>query len=212
MIVVQSVSKRYGNVQALADVSFEVSSGKSLVILGPSGSGKTTLLRLIAGLETPDAGEIYLDGRLVSDRSRIMPPHLRGIGFVFQAPALWPHMTLAQNIRFAIRAMSRRQAGARVDELLHQMDLAGLGSRYPNQVSGGEARRAALARALAAQPAFLLMDEPLINLDADLKERMISLLQSLVSRMSTTFLYVTHDSGEAARISEHSLLLRGKGR
>ena len=207
MVVVQEVSKCYGRVRAIDGVSLEVPSGQALVIVGRSGSGKTTLLRLIAGLEIPDQGEIYLDGRLASSKDRVLPPHLRGMGFVFQTPALWPHLTLAQNIRFGIKSLSRPQARARVSELLSQMELKGLGNRYPHQVSGGEARRAALARALAARPALLLMDEPLLNLDLDLKEQMLSLLGDLISRRDTALLYVTHDSDEAGRISKQRLVL-----
>jgi iron(III) transport system ATP-binding protein len=210
MVVVKEVSKSYGRIRALDRVSLEVPSGEAHVILGRSGSGKTTLLRLIAGLETPDEGEIYLAGRLASSKDRILAPHLRGIGFVFQAPALWPHLTLAQNIRFGIRGLSRRQACVRVEELLLQMDLDGSGNRYPHQVSGGEARRASIARALAARPAILLMDEPLLNLDPALKERMLSLLGDLISRKDAAIVYVTHDVAEAERISKRRLVLPGE--
>ena len=207
MVVVRNVSKNYGRVRAIDGVSLEVPSGESLVIVGRSGSGKTTLLRLIAGLEIPDEGEIYLNGRLASSKKGVLAPHLRSIGFVFQVPALWPHLTLAQNIRFGIKGLSRPLARARVSELLSQMNLDGLGGRYPHQVSGGEARRAALARALAARPALLLMDEPLLNLDPDLKEQMLSLLCELISRKETGVVYVTHDAAEAERISKQRLVL-----
>jgi ABC-type Fe3+/spermidine/putrescine transport system ATPase subunit len=208
MIEVKQLSKSFGDVRAVDHVTFNVPAGDSLAILGPSGSGKTTLLRLIAGLEIPDEGEIYINGELSSEPGWVEAPHRRGIGFVFQAPSLWPHMTVAQNILFGLNGISRRDGRRRLDELLQQTSLKGLENRYPSQLSGGQARRVALARTLAPRPRCLLMDEPLTNLDPDLKGQLVALIKQTAEQEGVCLLYVTHDADEAKCISERVLVLR----
>jgi len=208
MIVVNRVSKSYGDVKAVDHVSLESSVGESTVILGPSGSGKTTLLRLIAGLEMPDDGEIYIAGELASKVGWAIAPHQRGLGFIFQTSALWPHMTVAQNIMFGLYGMPKHKARSRLQKLLERTSLTGLERRYPHQLSGGEARRVALARTLAPQPKGLLMDEPLINVDMELKDRLLSLIKQEVLQTKACMIYVTHDADEAKQVSECVLMLR----
>ena len=208
MIVFESVSKSFGKVPAVREVTFEIASGESVVLAGPSGSGKTTVLRLIAGLEAPDSGKVFLSGRLASESGWISPLHERGIGMVFQKPALWPHMTLAQNIRFGLSRMKRSEADKRVREMVRFTHLEGLEKRYPHQVSGGEAQRVALARALAPAPPILLLDEPLIGLDQELHKEMIELIHNVRQKTETTTVYVTHDLAEAASIADRVIRLR----
>ena len=211
MIVVDRVTRSYGNFKAVAEVSFELLEGEAVVILGPSGSGKTTLLRLIAGLEVPDGGEIYINGNLVSRKGWVLPPHLRGIGFVFQTPALWPHMTVAQNILFGLHRLKRQEARARLQEVLEQTGLTELAGRYPDQISGGQARRAALARSIAPRPRYLLMDEPLTNLDAGTKQEMLALIKKAAGEAASSLVYVTHDVWEAEQVGQRKLVLeRGR--
>jgi iron(III) transport system ATP-binding protein len=207
MIAVASLSRWYDGVRALEDVSFEIASGAALAVVGPSGSGKTTLLRLIAGLELPDSGEVLLDGRAASRPGWALAPHRRGVGFVFQSPALWPHMTVAQNILFGLRGLPHAEARARLEALLDQTGLKGLERRYPHQISGGQARRVALARALAPRPRFLLLDEPLTNLDTRLKEEMLELILAAARHTAATLLYVTHQMDEATRVARRVLRL-----
>ena len=208
MIKVKNLSKRYGDVWALKDVSFSISDVKTLVIFGHSGSGKTTLLRLIAGLELPDAGEIRLNGNLASTPDGCVPPHLRSIGFVFQTPALWPHMTIEQNIGFGVRGVPRSERRKRVNELIDEMGLKGLARRYPDQISGGESRRVAIARALAPNPRILIMDEPLVNLDDALKDDLTDVIRKRARQLSALLLYVTHDISEARKISKRVIKLQ----
>ena len=207
MIRLNQVAKSYQETKAVSQISFEVPAESSIVILGPSGSGKTTLLRLIAGLEMPDAGEIYLDGALASRAGWVMTPFQRGIGFVFQASALWPHMTVAQNILFGLYNMPRNEADNRLHDLLEKMSLTGLENRHPHQISGGEARRVALARTLAPRPRRILMDEPLTNVDPELKCKMLSLIKQSVIDAKACLIYVTHDASEAAQISGRVLTM-----
>lgn len=211
MIVLNQVSKSYGAVKAVERISLKVPAHSSMAILGPSGSGKTTLLRLIAGLETPDEGEVSFWGEMVSRPGWVKPPHQRGIGFVFQTPALWPHMTVAQNILFGMNGVPRPQARGRLDEMITQLRLDGLAHRYPAQLSGGEARRVALARALAPRLRCLLLDEPLTNLDAELKGEILTAIKALVDETRPCLVYVTHDAGEAAFISDRILTLTRPG-
>ena len=207
MIALRQVTKSYGRAKAVEQISFEVPAHAALAILGPSGSGKTTLLRLIAGLELPDQGEIYLWGELASKPGWVKPPHQRSIGLVFQTPALWPHMTAGQNILFGLNGTPRQQGRCRLDELVGQLHLEGLVNRYPGQLSGGEARRVALARALAPRPRCLLLDEPLTNLDAKLKGEILPVIQALINETGPCLIYVTHDVGEAQCISQQILTL-----
>lgn len=197
MIEVRAVVKRFGPVTAVDHASLALERGASLAILGASGCGKTTLLRLIAGLELPDRGEVLMDGRVVSRLGWGDAPHRRDIGFVFQQPALWPHMTVAGNVRFGLHGLPRQQAAARLVRALEDGGLVGLEERYPAQLSGGQARRVALARAIAPRPAWLLMDEPLTNLDRAAKAEMLELIVTVTAESGAGLIYVTHDEDEA---------------
>ena len=200
MIALRQVTKSYNSVTALDNVSLDISSGETVVIQGPSGSGKTTLLHLIAGLEIPTQGQIHIDRELVSSPSGVTPAYTRGIGFVFQRSALWPHMTVMQNIHFVMNSISKPQAAELLEKLLEQMALKELTNRYPSQLSGGEARRVALARALATNPDILLLDEPLTSLDPDLKERLLRVIHDYAKKTNATLLYVTHLLDEAKQV------------
>lgn len=200
MIEIQDLTKNYGLTPALVNASLKVQSGDTIVIQGPSGSGKTTLLRLIAGFELPDQGEIYIDGELVSQPGWGSPPYQRKIGMVFQRSALWPHMTVEQNLLFAMDGIARAERQTRLESLLANSNLTALAERYPEQLSGGEARRTALARALASNPRRLLLDEPLTNLDPRLKQQLLELIINQTLNQGITLLYVTHDRQEALSI------------
>lgn len=207
---IRQLSKALGSVPVLRQFSLDVPEASRVVVLGPSGSGKTTLLRLIAGLEVPDEGEIALGGQRVSDPSGVVPPHLRGIGMVFQSPVLWPHLTVAENIRFGLARVGRDEAEGRITQLLQALALDGLAARYPHQLSGGEARRVALARALAPRPSLLLMDEPLTHLNPELKQQALAVIQDHLTQYHPTCIYVTHESEEAPAISPRVVRLVGR--
>ena len=199
-VSVRGVTKTYGSVQAVNDVSFDITPGEFLALLGPSGSGKTTILMTIAGFERPDSGEIFVGQRRITH----MPPHHRGIGVVFQKYALFPHMSVAENIGFPLR-MRRMTAGERsrrVAGALELVRLSGLGSRRPGQLSGGQQQRVALARALVFGPPVLLMDEPLGALDRKLREEMQLEIKHIQQQVGTTVVYVTHDQGEALTMAD----------
>jgi len=200
MIALHNLEKRYGHVQALGPVSLEMPAGTTTVIQGPSGSGKTTLLRLIAGLERPSNGEIHIGGALAGSPDHMQPPHDRGVGFVFQTPSLWPHMTVAQNVAFGLLGRPRSEIRERVGRILAHMALDGLSRRYPNQISGGQARRVAIARTLVTRPRRLLLDEPLTHLEDELKVRVIELILSIAGEEASTLVYVTHSPSEARDI------------
>ncbi len=211
MITVEGIKKSYGTVKVIDDLSFKVNSPERLVLLGPSGCGKTTLLRLIAGLEVPDEGHIYIDGQLVSKPGWVKPPHQRGIGYVFQNPALWPHMTVKKNILFGLKNMKKKYAEERLNEVLKITGLLGLEHRYPDEISGGQAKRVALARTLAPKPRHLLMDEPLSNLNTELKQVIIPLIQDIIKQTGGSLIYVTHDLKEANQISDSMIAFEGNG-
>jgi spermidine/putrescine ABC transporter ATP-binding subunit len=194
------VEKHYDTVGAVRGVSLSVRPGEFLTLLGPSGSGKTTTLMMIAGFETPSAGDISIDGRSVV----ALPPHRRGIGMVFQSYALFPHMTVAENIAFPLkqRGISRAERVRLVDEALALVHLPDTQRRYPRQLSGGQQQRVALARAIVFRPRLLLMDEPLGALDKQLRERMQLELRRLHAELGITFVYVTHDQEEALTMSD----------
>lgn len=212
MIQAKNLVKRFGEVIAVNDVSFDLGEGHSVTVFGPSGSGKTTLLRLIAGLTLPDAGQVIIDDTLMSEPGRAIPPHKRGIGFVFQTSALWPHMTVSENILFGLHGLTKREAHERLLEMISRTDLEGLEGRYPAELSGGESRRVSLARALAPKPRILLLDEPLTNVDPDLKSGLLDLVKKTVMKERITLLYVTHDRAEAEEIAGEDQLEMRAGR
>lgn len=199
-IVVQNVSKQFGDFQALDNVSVEVETGSLVALLGPSGSGKSTLLRLIAGLELPDQGKIFLTG----EDATYQDVRDRNIGFVFQHYALFKHMTVRQNIAFGldIRKTPKEKIKVKVDELLELIQLKGLGNRYPSQLSGGQRQRVALARALAVEPKVLLLDEPFGALDAKVRKELRAWLRRLHDEVHVTSVFVTHDQEEAMEVSD----------
>ncbi len=200
----KSFDARDGEVAAVADVELEIKDNSFVTLLGPSGCGKTTTLRLIAGYITPDHGTIEVDGRQVSSPDAVVPPEARGMGMVFQNYAIWPHKNVFENVVFGLklRKVPAAEARKKVVDTLALVNLAGLEYRYPNELSGGQQQRVALARSLVVEPDILLLDEPLSNLDAKLRERMRSELKELQRRTGITFVYVTHDQSEALALSD----------
>ena len=205
-ISAQSIHKRFSDFVALEDVSIDVPEGSLTALLGPSGSGKSTLLRVIAGLEPPDSGRVWIEGADVTACS----PQDRGIGFVFQHYAPFKHLTVRRNVGFAleIRRRPRREVAERVRELLALVQLEGLGDRYPAQLSGGQRQRMALARALAAEPRVLLLDEPFGALDAGVRRDLRTWLRHLHEESHTTTLLVTHDREEAMDVADQVVVMR----
>jgi sulfate transport system ATP-binding protein len=208
-IEVRNLSKRFGSVAAVADVSFVVQEGELLGLLGPSGSGKTTVLRMIAGLEAPSSGDLYLDGVKIND----VPTQQRNVGFVFQHYALFKHLSVSENIAFGLRIKQwdRTSRLHRVQELLRLMSLDGLGDRYPHQLSGGQRQRVAIARALASRPSVLLLDEPFGAVDAKVRQELREWLIRLHDELNVTSLFVTHDQEEAMEVSNR-IIVFSKGR
>ncbi|MBA2303194.1 MAG: ABC transporter ATP-binding protein [Acidobacteria bacterium] len=211
LLSLMNVTKRFASHQAVDGVSLEVAAGDAIVILGPSGCGKTTLLRLIAGLEIPDSGEIWLAGAQAAGPGRSkMPAHERGIGFVFQDLALWPHLTVQRNLNFVLESvkMPRADRAARALEVLRLVRIDQLAGRYPHELSGGEQQRVALARALVGQPRVLLLDEPFSSLDPELRDALRSELARLQRTLQVTTVYVTHDQGDAAILADRVIEMR----
>ena len=212
-IVVENLTKRFGSHTVLDGVSFDVKPGTFLVLLGPSGSGKTTLVRCLAGIERISSGSIALGETKVASDDFHLPPERRGLSMVFQDYALWPHLDAAHNVAFALRRsrVPRAEAFVRATEMLDRVGLTSHGSRYPSQLSGGEQQRVALARALIGGTGLLLFDEPLSNLDADLRERMRIEIASLVRGAGVTAVYITHDQSEAFALADQvGVLHRGR--
>jgi iron(III) transport system ATP-binding protein len=207
----RQVSKRLGSHPAVVELSLEIPEGAFVVIEGPSGCGKTTLLRLIAGLEAPDGGDVWLGGSHASGRGRILiPPHERAIGFVFQDLALWPHMTVDGNLRFVLESarIHKPQHNTRIRQALDLVHAGSLAPRFPHQLSGGEQQRVALARALVGNPRFLLLDEPLSSLDPDLREALRGELRRVQRASALTALYVTHDQQDADALADVAVEMR----
>jgi len=207
MIECTRVCKNYSRTPVLSGVTFHVPDRTVAVILGRSGSGKTTLLRLIAGLDQPDSGTIAIDGRIVDEDGFHEHPSRRGIGMMFQTPALWPHLTVQEHILYVLHGLAHNEQKKRVDALLAMTGLTPLKDRYPGEISGGQARRTALARALAGNPRCLLLDEPLINLDPDLKDSLIPLIREMIRVSGAATVYVTHDREEARRIGDRFFIM-----
>jgi sulfate/thiosulfate transport system ATP-binding protein len=204
-ITIRGVSRRFGDFEALDDVSVEIPSGSLTALLGPSGSGKSTLLRVIAGLERPDAGTVEIDGRDATGQ----PPQRRGVGFVFQHYAAFKHMTVRENIAFGLKVQRRPRAEIRrrVDELMDLVQLPGLADRYPAQLSGGQRQRMALARALAVEPQVLLLDEPFGALDARVRKELRAWLRRLHDEVHVTTVFVTHDQEEAMEVADRIVVM-----
>jgi iron(III) transport system ATP-binding protein len=189
-------------------VSVTIRENEFFTLLGPSGCGKTTLLRLIAGLDLPDEGYVELDGRLASRPGWALEPHRRSVGLAFQSGALWPHMTVAQNVAFGVVRRANGGRTSRVVELLDALQLGGLADRYPDQLSGGQARRVSLARAMAPEPGCLLLDEPLASLEPALRERLLGFIRADIERTGASAIYVTHDRAEAEALGSAVCALR----
>ena len=210
-VTVSGLVKAFGATRAVDEVSFSLPSGAVLGLLGPAGCGKTTLLRCIAGLETPDDGTIAIGAATVfAERGRVLvPPERRELGMMFQSYAIWPHMTVAENVAFGlkVRGWNGARTAARVGEALDLVRLAGYGRRYPGELSGGQMQRVVLARCLAYRPALLLLDEPLANLDAHLREEMRAELRRIQRETGTTMIAVTHDQAEALALSDLVLVM-----
>ncbi len=209
-ITITGLTKRFGDVGAVVGLDLTVRPGELVALLGPSGCGKTTTLRLVAGFLAPEGGEIRVGDRVLSSPAVVVPPERRRMAMIFQSYALWPHMTVAQNVAYGLRfaGVARGDRERRVDEMLRAVQLAGYGARYPGELSGGQQQRVAVARALVVEPEILLLDEPLSNLDASLREEMRFEIRRLDERVAITTLYVTHDQAEAMVISDRVAVLQ----
>jgi iron(III) transport system ATP-binding protein len=217
-VSIRGLRKRYGDVAAVDGLDLDVKPGELVALLGPSGCGKTTTLRVVAGFLSPDVGEVWVGDRCLSTPGTVIPPERRRMGMIFQSYALWPHMTVAQNVSYGLRfskdgrrGVPRSEREAKVTEMLRVVQLAGYEQRYPGELSGGQQQRVAVARALVVEPEILLLDEPLSNLDASLREEMRFEIRRLHETFGITTLYVTHDQSEAMVISDRVAVLdRGR--
>ncbi|MCP4020517.1 MAG: ABC transporter ATP-binding protein [Desulfobacteraceae bacterium] len=210
MIELSNITKKIPGGFALRDLNLTVPRGETLVLFGPSGCGKTTTLRLIAGFETPDEGIIRINGKIATGKGKLLAPHKRDLGMVFQDLALWPHMTVRRHLEFVMdgsRVKDKEVKLNKITEVLEQVKLSARIDAYPHQLSGGEKQRLALARALVAQPAVLLMDEPLSSLDAHLRSDLLRDIRTLVREQKITTVYVTHDWGEAVFLADRAALM-----
>jgi iron(III) transport system ATP-binding protein len=214
-VEVRDIKKSFGGGGAAAvdGISLKCSDGEYLVLLGPSGCGKTTLLRLIAGLERPDDGAISFDGAVVAGSERFVDPEDRHLGMVFQSYALWPTMTVAQNVGFGlrVRGLARRERNAAIARALSIVKLDGLDARRPSQLSGGQKQRVALARCLALEPRLILLDEPLANLDPHLRTSVLDELRRIHREIGATFVLVTHDQDEAMQVADRIVVMNAGG-
>ena len=206
---IQNVTKAFGDNVVLREFNATFRDGEFITLLGPSGCGKTTMLRIIAGFEKPTRGEVYIDGTLVSGGKTFVPPEKRGIGMVFQSYAVWPHMNVFDNVAYplTIRHVSKAEIKTSVERVLGIVHLTQYAERFPNQLSGGQQQRVALARALVAEPKLLLLDEPLSNLDAKLRESMRFEIKEIQRKLGITVVHVTHDQTEAMAMSDRIFLI-----
>jgi sulfate transport system ATP-binding protein len=208
-VELKNINKTFGNYKASDDVSLGIEKGHLIALLGPSGSGKTTILRMIAGLETPDSGDIIIDGKVVNN----VPASERGIGFVFQNYALFKYMTVYDNIAFGLKVQkkSKSEIKERVNEMIELIGLKGLEKRYPSQLSGGQRQRVAFARAIAPNPHLLLLDEPFAAIDAKVRQELRSWLKEMIGKLGITSIFVTHDQDEAIEVADE-IIVTNKGR
>ena len=208
-VELRGLSRHYGAARAVDDISLAIAHGDLVCLLGPSGCGKTTTLRLIAGFIEPSAGEIFVGDRLVSSPGRTLPPERRGMSMIFQSYALWPHMSVAENVAYGLelRRMDRATIGRKLAAILATTRLDALAERYPGELSGGQQQRVALARALVIEPETLLLDEPLSNLDANLREEMRFEVRRLHDTYRYTTIYVTHDQAEAMTAADQIVVM-----
>ena len=211
-IEITNLTKRYGDRLAVDGLDLVIQDGQFVTLLGPSGCGKTTTLRMLAGFIRPDRGTIVVDGRTLSSPSDVVPPDRRGMGMVFQNYALWPHKTVYQNVAYGLRMqrprIERREIQSRVRSILETVGLSGYEESSPGELSGGQQQRVALARSLVTEPSILLLDEPLSNLDAKLRDKMREEMQEIQHRTGITFIYVTHDQAEAMSMSDRIAVMR----
>jgi iron(III) transport system ATP-binding protein len=211
IVSIRALTKKFTDAAAVDDLYLEIGDGEFVSLLGPSGCGKTTTLRLLAGFLQPDAGEICVAGKVISSRSHLVPPERRNMSMIFQSYAVWPHMTVAQNVAYGLKLkkLTRQQIEAKVTKLLGLVHLSELKDRYSSELSGGQQQRVALARALVVEPQILLMDEPLSNLDANLREEMRFEIRRLHEEFRITTVYVTHDQAEAMATSDRIAVMNG---
>ena len=209
-IEIKGLNFKYRNskIEILKDVSFDMEKGEILSILGESGGGKSTVLRLIAGLEKSSSGSIVIDDRIICDRNTFVLPENRGVGMVFQDYALFPHMTVDENIKFGLNKLGKKEKEYRVQEMLELVNLEEYGKRYPHELSGGQQQRVAIARALAPKPSVLLLDEPFSNLDANLKMKIREELKVILNKTGMTSIFVTHDREDVKSIADKVVILK----
>jgi iron(III) transport system ATP-binding protein len=212
-VTFNGLTKKFTGMAAVEDLRLEVKNGEFVSLLGPSGCGKTTTLRLVAGFLEPDAGEIRVDDKIVSSPSVLIPPERRNMSMIFQSYAVWPHMTVFQNVAYGLKfkKLTSREVEEKTERLLRVVHLEALKARYPAELSGGQQQRVALARALVVEPQILLLDEPLCNLDANLREEMRFEIRRLHEEFAITTIYVTHDQGEAMVASDR-IVVMNKGK
>ena len=207
-LVLEHVSRRFGETQALDDVSFSLVPGEIVCLVGQSGCGKSSLLRIIAGVDKPDSGRVLLNGAEIAGANGFIEPEQRNIGFMFQDYALFPHLIVEENVMFGLKRLPQREARARASEVMSRIGVAALSERYPHTLSGGEQQRVAVARALAPKPVILLMDEPFSNLDRGLRERVREETIGTLRALGTTAILVTHDPEEALAVGDRIVLLK----
>lgn len=209
-VQIRNLQYQYKNSKAptIKDFNLDIEKGEIVSILGESGSGKSTILRLIAGLETPKSGSISINGNEVFNNHLFTPPEKRGVGMVFQDYALFPHMTVANNIKYGLRNKSRKQKHERIEEMLSLINLMDYKNRYPYELSGGQQQRVALARALAPEPSLLILDEPFSNLDANLQERIRDELRLILKQTGITSIFVTHDQEDAKALADRTVYIK----
>ncbi|MRI33399.1 ABC transporter [Endozoicomonas sp. OPT23] len=207
---ISELNCRYGDTDVLSGLNLKIEDGEIVCLLGRSGCGKTTLLKAISGLLQPASGDISLHGQTVSSSTKTLPPEQRGIGMIFQDYALFPHLTVAKNIAFGLKDLSRSDVERRVDEMLELVNLQGLGKRYPHELSGGQQQRVAIARALANNPSVLLLDEPFSNIDSQVRQRLVQEIRDILKQQKVAALFVTHNKDEGFAFAD-SVAVMHKG-